>query len=334
MSRKYSPSTILYCGLFVTFIALVISVCVGSKAISLSTTVEAFTAFSAANTDHLLVQELRLPRTFVALCSGSALAMAGLLIQTLTRNPLADPGLLGINAGASLAIVASLALFKTASVSLQMAAGFIGACVCALLIVGVGFSGNRASIARLIIAGVAFSAVFLSISQLILTSSDLLVFEQFRHWLVGTAAGRGYDVLWPLLVASLAGMMISLYLAPALNAFVLGQDISQALGVSLTRVSLLALLAITLLAGGATAAIGPIAFIGLTIPHFARRAMGNRHHFQLLFCALFGGVALVITDTLGRVIASPGEVSTGVMMALLGGPFFIYLVRHKRVTAL
>ncbi|RVU82857.1 iron ABC transporter permease [Leucothrix sargassi] len=319
--------SVLAFGVFLLTLVIPLSIIIGSQQVSISTTLDAIFAFESTNNTHLLVHHLRIPRTFVTLCCGSGLAMAGLLLHSITRNPLADAGLLGVNAGASLFIVLAIALTGFASVSLQMVAGFCGVFVCALLVISVGSLGIQGS-SRLVIAGFAFSAVFLAFTQLIVVTSDLSVFEQFRHWAVGTTAGRSYDVLWPLLCFTLLGFLLAVLLAASLDAMVLGEQLSFALGVKVRTIWFLCLIAITLLAGSATAAAGPIAFIGLSVPHFARRLMGSAHYPQLLFCTVFGGLVLLIADILGRLIIWPSEVSTGIMMALLGGPFFIYLVRR------
>lgn len=326
---KHSLIPLVLIGTVLLIILAGLSIAVGSRDIPLSTTVDALMHFDGQNTQHLLVSALRVPRTFVTLLCGSALAVAGLLLQSFTRNGVAEPGLLGVSAGASLAVVSAIALTGISSPWLTMVAGGVGAALCTILVVGLAGYRRSVSSEKLILAGVAFSAVCLALTQFVVVSSDLSVFEQFRHWLVGSTAGRGYDVLLPLSVCWLIAFIMALFIAPAMDALAVGSALSQALGVNISRLWIGNILCITLFAGAATAAAGPLLFIGLLVPFYSRVLLPGSHRRQIVFCAIYGGIALLAADILGRIVASPGEVSTGVMMAMLGGPFFIFLARRQ-----
>ncbi|RZF90138.1 iron ABC transporter permease [Pseudoalteromonas sp. CO302Y] len=327
----FSLVAIAICILFASIIA---GFALGSKDISLTNTYSAFSQFDPQNNDHLLVYHLRVPRTLIAALSGAALAVAGLLMQSLTRNPMADAGVLGINAGASLLIVLFIATTGISAIHWHMAAGFMGALFSVLLVTWLGTLGRNYSPLRIILAGVAFSAVFLALTQLVILNSDEQVFDQFRHWSVGSVAGRDFNVFWPLAVLSVIAIVFSLLLSRSLDALCLGNELAKAVGVKTEYVWLMTLLVITLLAGSATAAVGPIAFIGLIVPHIVR-ALSVQNHWQLIILASLGGAAiLVLADVVGRVIFSPAEVSAGIIMTLLGGPCFIYLAQQKRIKEL
>ncbi len=307
----------------------VLSVGIGTATISPATTWQALVNFDASNSDHLLVQHLRLPRTLMALLTGAALACAGVIMQALTRNPLADPGILGVNAGAAVAIVLGIALLSVNDLIGQLVLGMIGAGLTGALVLVLGGRRLGSDPVRIVLAGTALSMVLLAVTQIITINSHDQVFEQFRHWAVGTLQGRGYRVLIPALLPILLGLISALMLARSLDTLVLGDDLSLALGSRPRLIWWLSAAVVTLLAGTATAAAGPIAFIGLTAPHLARFIVGP-NHYRLLPCAMFCGALLMLTaDILGRQIAHPGEVAVGIMIALLGGPFFVVLARRR-----
>lgn len=313
------------------FLLLILSFTVGNKPISLTTTWQAIWYFDVTNSDHLLVHELRIPRSLVAVISGVALGAAGVIMQAITRNPLAEPGILGINAGATLAVVIAIALFGFEHVSVHMLFGIFGALMAGLLVMLLVNSAGKTDPIKIVLSGVALSAVLLAFAQLIIVNSDELVFDQFRHWIVGSMQGRGYDVLGLLSLLSVLGLLIALGLSRALDALSLGSDMGVALGINLTLIWLLAGFVIILLAGSTTAAVGPIAFVGLTAPHIARFFTGPNHRWLLPYAMLIAAILMLLADILGRWIAHPAEISVGIMVALIGGPFFVYLARRNKL---
>ncbi|KQN53820.1 iron chelate uptake ABC transporter family permease subunit [Erwinia sp. E602] len=319
------------CGLILLLLLALGSVFIGSRPIAPSVTWQALWQVDGRNSEHLLVHYLRLPRALLGLVVGIALGAAGTVMQALTRNPLADPGILGVNAGATLACVMAIAFLGLVDINQYIwfalgGAALTGAAVCALG----GLRGNNP--VRMVLAGAALSIVLLALTSLITVNSDEAIFDRFRHWAVGSLQGRGYDVLLPTTLLVALGIGLALLLAPALDTLALGVDLGKSLGVNPLRVWLLAALAIVLLSGAATAAAGPIGFIGLTAPHFARAFAGNDHRWLLPYAMLLSALLIVAADTLGRLVGYPGEISVGIMVALLGGPVFIGLVRRwKRV---
>ena len=313
---------------------VLVSFVVGEKNVALSDTLDAVLAFDPSNNDHLLVRHLRVPRTLLAVIVGCALGVAGAVMQALTRNPLADPGILGVNAGAAAAIAVAIAFFGSTDVVDYMWFGLLGAAVAGVAVYLLGGLRRGTDPVRVVLAGAALTVVLLALTQVVLVNSDELVFDQFRHWTVGSLQGRGAAVLAPVAAVVVGGLVVAASLVRALDAAVLGSDISRALGVHPVRVWGLAALAVITLAGGATAAAGPIGFVGLTAPHVARFLTGPDHRWVIPYSMLISAVLIVGADAIGRVVARPGEVGVGIVVALIGGPFFVYLVRRGRLVQL
>lgn len=322
-------------GLLVFMLAcMVLSICFGSRDITFSTVMQSFVDFDPGSSEHLLVRQLRVPRTLLALLVGLSLGVAGAIMQALTRNPLAEPGLLGINSGAALAIAGGIAIFGITDVLGYMWLGLIGGAIagCGVYLLGGAHKGTNP--VRLVLAGAALSVVLLAMTQIIILNSPDTVLDRYRNWVTGSVAGRGFEVLGPVTLIALAGLVLAATLIRPLNAVTLGEDMSRSLGASPTRTWALAGVAVIVLSGAATAAAGPISFIGLASPHLARMIVGVDQRWVLPFSGAIGAALLIAADTIGRIIAQPGEVSAGIMAALLGGPFFIYLVRHRRIAQL
>lgn len=315
-------------------VLMLLSVGIGTRSIPPSVTWDALFAFDPANSDHLLVHHLRLPRTLLAAIVGAALGLAGAIMQALTRNPLADPGILGVNAGASAAIVAAIAFLGIADVTTYMAFGLAGAALAGGAVYALGNLSRTANHVRIVLAGAALTIVLLSLTQIILINSEEQVFNQFRHWSVGSLQGRGYGVLGPVFVLVSMGSFAALFLTRALDTVALGNDLARTLGGSPALIWSTSAIVVVVLAGGATAAAGPIAFVGLTAPHVARLVTGPGHRWVLPYSMLLSAILMVAADTLGRIVAPPGEVGVGIMAALIGGPFFIALVRQRRISQL
>lgn len=312
----------------------IISLCVGSRSVDISTTWQAFAFFDPQDSEHLLVRYLRLPRTLLAIVIGAALGAAGTLMQALTRNPLADPGLFGINAGAMVAIVSVIALTGITDVTVYMWFGLLGAFLAGIAVYLLGGIRQGLNPVKMVLSGVALSIVLLAITHMVTVNSDEHVFDQFRHWVVGSLQGRSFEVLFPISILVAIGSALAYSLTKSLDIIALGDDFSQTLGANQNRVWLLATMSIVLLAGSATAAVGPISFLGLTAPHFARRLVGSEYRRILPMSMLIGATLMLAADCLGRVIGAPGEISVGIMISLIGGPFFIYLVKRWRIITL
>lgn len=321
-------------GLLLLPILVALSLMVGAKPIPSSVVLDALLHFDASDSDHLLIWHLRVPRTLVALLVGGGLGLSGAIMQALTRNPLADPGLLGINAGAAAAIVAAIAFWGVTDLAGQLWAGWLGAGIAALAVYLLGGLRQGINPVRVVLAGAALTVVLLALAQIIIINSDELLFDQFRHWAVGSLQGRGAPVLLPLFWLVLLGLGLAIYLIPALDTLTLGGDLGRALGVHPLMVWLLASLAILTLAGAATAAAGPISFVGLTAPHIARLIAGPGHRWLLPYTFLIAALLVLAADILGRWVAHPDEVGVGIMVALLGGPVFVLLARRHRMVQL
>jgi iron complex transport system permease protein len=276
----------------------------------------------------------RVPRTVLALLVGAALGVAGAVLQGITRNPLADPGLLGINAGAALAVVVGVALLSIDSTSEYIWFALVGAGAAALLVYAVGSIGRAgATPLKLAIAGAATSAALASlVSAVLLVRTD--VFNVFRFWQVGGVGGTDFAELAPILPFLVAGTVLSLLSAPGLDVLALGDDVARGLGGRVGPARVLAALGSVLLCAGAVAVAGPIAFVGLVVPHAARVFTGPSHRWLLPYSALLGAVLLVAADVVGRVVNRPADVPVGIMTAVLGAPFFIWLIRRAKVREL
>lgn len=284
--------------------------------------------------DAVVIGAQRLPRTLVLVVVGAALGVAGALMQSLTRNPLADPGILGINAGASLAVVLVVALTGLSGIGFYLWFAFAGAAVAAVGVYLLGMAGSESpSPVRLALAGVAISMTVASLVQTVILA-NANAFNEFRFWAAGSVEGRGYPVLLATGGFILAGLLLACCLAPALNALALGEDAGRALGVRVGLVRGLAVLAVTVLAGAATAAAGPIMFVGLGVPYLARAVFGPDQRLVLPGTALAAPVLLLAADVVARLVVLPGEVPVGVVAAILGGPAFVLIVRRPRIEAL
>lgn len=317
-----------------TAIAVVLSVAVGSRDISTATIWASFVDFDQADSEHLLVQQVRVPRALTAVVVGAALGVAGAMMQSLTRNPLAEPGLLGINAGAAVAIAVGIAFFGIVDVTGYMVLGLIGAAAAAVIVFLLGGVRQGTNPVRLVLAGAALTAVLLALTHIVLINSTEDVYDRFRNWMVGSLAGRGADVLLAVTVIAAIGMVIAVAITRSLDAVALGEDTGRALGARTGLTWGLAGLVVVLLAGSATAGAGPIVFLGLAAPHLARLLVGVEHRWLLPYSGAIAAALIVLADTLGRLIAPPAEVPVGIMIAIIGGPFFVVLVRRRKLVQL
>ncbi|MER6773916.1 FecCD family ABC transporter permease [Streptomyces bacillaris] len=282
----------------------------------------------------LVIQEVRIPRTVAGLLAGAALGLAGAVMQGVARNPLADPQLLGINAGASVAVVCSITLLGFTVATQFIWFGFLGALLAALLVYGVGSLGREgATPVKLALAGAATAAVLTSITSAILLQ-DRGSYDQFRFWQLGALTARSSEVLWQVSPFILVGTLLAFSLGPQLNALSLGDDLARGLGQRVGRARMVSALAVVILCGAATVVAGPIGFVGLAVPHAARLITGPDYRWVLPYSMVLAPIMLLVADIIGRVIAPPGEVQVGVITAAVGCIPFIWLVRRRKLVEL
>jgi iron complex transport system permease protein len=314
-------------------VVLLLSLAVGTRDIPLSTVWGAVTG-SGTGKDASIVLSLRVPRTVLGLLVGGGLGVAGALIQAVTRNPLADPGILGVNAGSAFAVAIAVGVLGITAPLGYVWFAFGGALVTTVVVYLIGSAGRGpVSPARITLAGVAIGAVLAGITSAMLLA-DPRGFQSMRAWEAGTLADRGWEVVvatGPFLVA---GVVLSFFLGHSLNAIALGDDLAQSLGAKVLRTRILALVAITLLSGAATAMAGPIAFVGLMIPHVARWLVGPDQRWIVAYSLVLGPILLLASDVLGRVLLRPAEIQVGIVTAFIGAPVLIALVRRQRVSSL
>lgn len=284
--------------------------------------------------DAAIIHSVRIPRTLLGLLVGAALGLAGALMQALTRNPLADPGLLGVNAGASAAVVVGIGVFGVTGVSGYIWFAFAGAGIASVVVYMIGSAGRSGPTPdRLIMAGAAVTAVLYALIYAFLLLEPL-IFNQFRFWDVGSLAGRDLDIALRLLPFFVIGILLTLFLARSLNALALGDQAATALGAHIGRTRVLGVIAVTLLCGAATAAVGPIAFVGLAVPYAARLITGPDQRWIMPYTLILAPILLIGADVVGRLINQPQELQVGVVTAFVGAPVFIWLCRRRRVTKL
>lgn len=307
----------------------VLSLLVGSKPIPAGTVVDALLHFDPTSNDHLFVREERLPRTVIGLLVGIGLGLAGTVMQAVARNPLADPGVLGINAGASFFVVVGITVFGVSALSGYVWFAFVGALVATVLVYGVGALGREgATPVKIALSGAAANAAFVSLTTTVLLS-DTDTFEQFRLWQVGSLSGRDGGVLAQVAPFLGLGIVLALLSGRLLNTLTLGDDVATGLGQNVMVARVVAGATVVLLCGAATAAAGPIAFVGLAVPPVARMIAGSDHRAVLPTALVLGPVLVLAADIVGRVVARPGEVQVGIVTAVLGAPVFIALVRRR-----
>jgi len=317
--------------LVVLVLAVVASLVLGSTAIPLGDVVQVLTGHGDGVADSGIV-EARVARTVVGVLVGAALAVAGAAMQGLTRNPLADPGLLGVNAGAGLAVVLAISVFGVGSLSGYVWWAMAGAGLAAVLVHALAGLGGGSPL-RLTLAGAAVAAGLGSWSSGVLVSSKQS-FDSFRFWQVGTIGGRGLDLVVTVLPFFAVGLAVVLMAVRRLNALALGDDLARALGENVLLARGAVAVGVAALCGASTALAGPIGFLGLVVPHVARFVVGPDHRRVIPVCLVAGPTLLLAADTMGRLVAPPSEVQAGIMTAVIGVPFFVGLVRRGRMASL
>ncbi|MFJ9391844.1 FecCD family ABC transporter permease [Nocardioides sp. NPDC101246] len=327
-ARRTPFGVALAAALVLLVVALLLSLLVGTRVLSLPETFAGLTG-----TDRVasaVIWELRLPRTLLGLLVGAALGSAGVLAQAVTRNPLADPGLLGISSGAAVAIVVGGALFGIGGGVPQVLVAILGAAAATVAVYAFAQrSPEGLTPVNMTLAGMAITACLGAVVSTIVLL-DASTMDQYRFWVVGALGNRDADVLVPAAVVILAGVGVALVVSGSLNALALGDDTAAGLGVHVQRTRALGGVAVVLLSGTAVALSGPIVFVGLIVPHAARLLVGSDVRRALAMSALLGPLLLLTADVIGRVIARPSEVQVGVVTAILGTPLFVWLTRRAR----
>ncbi|MDO3394879.1 iron ABC transporter permease [Nocardioides sp. SOB44] len=314
-------------------LAVVASLALGAREIALGQVWAALVDPVAGDNDHLVVRDLRVPRTLVGLVGGAALGVAGALMQGVTRNPIADPGLLGINSGASLAVLGAISLLGVTSVVGYLWFAFAGAALAAVVVYGAASLGlEGVTPVKLALVGAAVTATSTSVITVVLLA-DTQALDDYRFWQVGSLANRPLDVLTAVAPFVVVGLVLALAAGRVLDALALGDDVARGLGQDVVRGRLLVVLAVVLLCGSAVSMVGPIAFVGLAVPHLARAVVGLDHRRIVAVSALLGPVLLLGADVAGRLVVRPGELEAGLVVALVGAPVLLLVVRRSQAVA-
>ena len=314
--------------LMLLLICVVFSITLGAAEIPIDQILTSFVSFDGSY-QHLVIQTVRLPRSLIAILVGAALAVSGALMQGLTRNPLADPGILGIESGAALTVVVTIFVFGTSSVGILTIAAFLGAGITAILVYFLGSLGKGgATPLNLTVAGAALTALISSITTGILIISQRTL-EEIRFWLAGSLAGRDANILFWSLPFVTIGLVIAFALGRQITTMSLGDDVAKGLGQKTAWIKIVTAISVVLLAGSSVALAGPIGFIGLVVPHIVRFFIKTDYRWILPYSAVVGATLLLVADITARVLLKPQELPVGVMTTLVGAPFFIYLAKSK-----
>ncbi|KUN74164.1 iron ABC transporter permease [Streptomyces canus] len=307
-----------------------VSLAVGARALSPAEVWHGL--FAAPDSDQrlteirLIVETVRVPRTVLAIVAGVALGIAGALIQGYTRNPIADTGLLGVNTGASFAVVSVIAVFGFSNPFQYVWFAFLGAALAGVVVFGLASIGRGAgNPLTLALAGQGITVFLMAMTTAVALSNQASL-NALRFWNAGSVAGVGFDVIWPVTGFIAVGLVLALTTLPTINLLNLGEDVARGLGANIALSRTVGIVAITLLAGAATAACGPIAFLGLMVAHVARYLTGPDYRWLVPYAGLLGAIILLVCDIVGRLVVRPGELDAGVVVALLGAPFFAVLV--------
>ncbi|WP_077214674.1 FecCD family ABC transporter permease [Bacillus dakarensis] len=318
-------------GLIIAIILLLLFICAsiiyGYTDTTWKMALNAFQHNNGSN-EHLVITTVRLPRALIAAAVGCSLAIAGVLMQTLTKNPLASPDIFGVNAGAGFAVVIAVTLFSIGDLQAIAWIAFAGAAAAAIGVYIIGSVGREGlTPIKLTLAGAAMAAMFASFTQGFLVIDEAAL-EQVLFWLAGSVQGRKLEILLSVLPYLIAGWGIAFLISSKMNVLSMGDDVAKGLGLNTVMLKIGAGIVIILLSGGAVAIAGPIGFIGIVIPHVARAIVGIDHRWVIPISGLLGGILLLLADILARYVIMPQEVPVGVMTAIIGTPFFIYIARR------
>ncbi|WUV71708.1 iron ABC transporter permease [Streptomyces sp. NBC_01477] len=334
--RNLRPALLVVLLAVALTVLCLLSIALGALSIPPGQVARALAGHPSSHVVNDVVWSVRVPRTVLGLSAGAALGLSGALMQALTRNPLADPGLLGVSAGASFGIVVAIAVFGVGSLYGYVWFAFAGALATSVVVFVLGRSGRSgATPVKLALAGVAVTFLLFSLTNaIVLTDPDAL--DRYRFWSAGTLADQDTHVVLSMLPFLGAGALLALATAPALNSLALGDDVAASLGRRTGLVRLQGVVAVMLLTGASVAVIGPVVFLGLVVPHIARllaqwSGLGPDHRWLLPLSAAVAPCLLLCADIIGRVVARPTEIQAGVLVAFIGGPFFIALVRRSKL---
>ncbi|MFC9687569.1 FecCD family ABC transporter permease [Kribbella sp. NPDC056951] len=329
---RWRAAGLLLC-VAVLAVSVLLSLSIGNQYFGAHDVYLALANFSGSDNDRV-IRYLRLPRTGAGLLAGAALGLAGALMQGVTRNPLADPGILGVNAGAALAVVGAIGMLGVQSLTGYVWFAMGGALVATVVVYLVGAIGRGgATPVKLALAGAAISALLGSVTSAI-TLLDLSTLNEFRFWVVGSLTLATGPVIGQAVPFIAVGIVLALVLGRSLNQLALGDELARSLGTRVTLVRVLAGLAVVVLAGTATAIAGPIGFLGLAVPHVARTLVGADYRWILPWSMVLAPAVLLLADVVGRLVARPDELQVGIITAVIGAPVFIALVRRRRLAAL
>lgn len=315
-------------GLCILFISFAASIVLGQTQTSIKTAFTAFVNFDESSTEHIIIMTTRLSRAVIASVIGASLAIAGALMQALTRNPLASPSIFGINAGALFFVVTATVFFSVNSLLHLMWVAFLGAGLAAVMVFLLGSLGRDGlSPIKIVLAGAALTALFSSFTQGLLVIDEQSL-EGVLFWIGGSVAGRTLDMLVPVLPFMLGAGILSFFLGHSINILTTGEDIAKGLGQQTILVKILMGIVIIFLAGGSVAVGGLIGFIGLIVPHIVRGLVGIDYRWITPYCAIYGASLLLLADVVARFVIMPEEMPIGVMTAMIGAPFFIFIARR------
>ncbi|MDX8365613.1 iron ABC transporter permease [Cytobacillus sp. IB215665] len=315
----------LITSLCILLLCIGLSIILGYTDTGVQTAIEAFQQFDGSN-EHIIIQQVRLPRALIAAVIGSSLAIAGALMQALMKNPLASPDIIGINAGASFFIVVALMVFSVNSLQAYTWIAFAGAAFASCIVYVFSSSGTGLTPMKLTLAGAAIAALFSSLTQGLLVMDESAL-DQALFWLAGSVQGRDLDILFTVYPYLIGATVLAFIISPKINVLTMGEDVARGLGLRTGVVNLTMTFCFVLLAGGSVAVAGPIGFIGIIIPHIVRTLVGNDFRWILPYCGVLGGILLLLADIGARYVIMPEEVPVGVMTAFIGTPFFIYIAR-------
>lgn len=314
-------------------VVVLLSIGVGARNLSPATVWNALVHGGGGEAE-LIVRHLRVPRTVAGILVGAALGLAGALMQALTRNPLADPGILGVNAGAAFAVVGAISFLGITQLTDYVWFALLGAGVATVSVYLLGSTGRgSASPVRLVLAGAAMTAMLTGATSAVVLN-NAIAFNGFRAWTVGSLQHVTSNVVWQVLPFLLVGYALAVFLGPALNAIALGDQLAAAMGAKVARIRVVGIIATTLLCGAATAVAGPIIFVGLVVPHVVRAFTGPDNRWILPFSMVAGAILVLVSDVIGRVLLWPSELEVSVVTAVIGAPVFIAIVRRRRLAQL
>jgi len=320
-------------GIIILILALFFSITYGVKSVGFSDVIKAFTDSNSTDYNVNIVQA-RIPRSIFGLMAGAALSISGVLMQSITRNPIADPSILGVNTGASLFIVIGITFFNIQSKLSYIGLSFAGAVITALFVYKLASAGyGGPTPIKLAIAGAATSTALASFVSLIVMPNSS-VMTTYRFWQIGSIGGTSFEDIKLILPIIVIAVIVSLMLSDDLSTLLLSEDTATSLGLNVNRTKAIAALCGVLLCATTTALAGPISFVGLMVPHIVRMIIGNDHKHLISCSGLYGASILLISDVLGRLLGRPGELETGIMTAIIGGPIFIIIIRKAKVQSL